>query len=60
MADIGKVTPGSRIVPRVPQDDRPGKRHPEEEQQDEKGQDENEPEEKNENEDKEGGIDVYV
>lgn len=64
MAEIGKVTPGSPIITRVPrehppaQEKEPQQEQPEQEppEQDNKEQQEDE----NNHHDKDGGIDLYV
>ena len=64
MADIGKITPGSPIIPRVPRDhpatDEKEQRQepPEEKQQDTEEEEQND--NNNEDKDQEGGIDLYV
>lgn len=64
MADIGKVTPGSRIIPRVPQEQQPDKGRSDEQRekpQEGPAQEQRAPmSEEHEGENKHGGIDVFV
>lgn len=64
MADIGKVTPGSPVIPPVPQDRRIDDQEKQEQERRERRQDEmSEQKSPDKNDDKgkgEDGIDVYV
>ena len=63
MADIGKITPGSPVIPRVPRDhpatdEKERRQEPAEEQQHDTEEEQNE--NNNQDKDREGGIDLFV
>jgi hypothetical protein len=63
MADVGKITPGTSIRPKVPRDERTPRERPHRDEQEQLPDEKSEEApsgEHGEGEDHEGGIDVYV
>ena len=65
MADIGKVTPGSPIIKRVPRDhpvteEKEHQQEPDENKENRENEEDENSENNHQDGDKEGGIDLYV